>query len=149
MKIAKKNIIRVALSILLMVIFCPSANAGSSQKFEFLLRFFDLNEAAFAYHRHCVSTKQETINQTFLKTLEYVADELFAEAKKDEPRMDPEYIKTKILERRSNLQYRLDLENMKNGCRTPETEMAKAHYEEFSRYNRREISRFIDKKTGG
>lgn len=55
MKTGKKNITRIVLSILLMTAFCPSANAGSSQKFEFLLRFFDLNEAAFAYHRHCLS----------------------------------------------------------------------------------------------
>lgn len=145
MKTGRKNIIRIALSILLMTAFCPSASASSSQKFEFLLRFFDLNEAAFAYHRHCLS-RSENINETFLEMLEYVADELFAEAKKDDPGMDTEYIKTKILERRYNLQYRLDHENMKNGCYTPATEMAKAHYEEFSHYNSQKISAFIQKQ---
>lgn len=107
-----------------------------------------MNEAAFAYHRHCLRTSEE-INTTFLKTLEFVADELFAQAKKDDPGISPEYIKTKLLERRYNLQYRLDHENMKEGCHTPATDMAKAHYEEFSRYNKKEIRNFIDKHTGG
>lgn len=75
-----------------MMAFCLSANAGNSKRFEFLLRFLDLNRAAFAYHRHCLS-RTENINETFLRTLEFVADELFAEAKRDDPRMEAEYIK--------------------------------------------------------
>lgn len=61
--------------------------------------------------------------------------------------MDPEYIKNKILERRYNIQFKLDHENMKYGCHTPAIEAAKVHYEEFSRYDRREISRFIEEQA--
>ena len=63
--------------------------------------------------------------------------------------MGPEQIKAKILERRYHIQYRLDHAHMKEGCYSPSAESAKAHYEEFSRYNTKEISRFIDEKTGG
>ncbi len=74
METGKKSIIRITLTVLLMMAFCSSASADSSKKFEFLLRFFDLNEAAFAYHRHCLN-RTENINETFLRTLEFVADE--------------------------------------------------------------------------
>lgn len=141
MKGGKKNIIRIALISLFTVAFCPSASAGIITKYELLLRFFDMNEADFAYQRHCLNNSKG-INKKFIETLDYVADELLAEATKENPSIDPEYIKAKILERRYNLQYKLDHENMMNGCNTSATDMAKAHYEEFSRYNRQEIHEF-------
>ena len=115
--IPKKNKrIRTLLILILVIFFYPAAtNAFSNQKFDFLLRFFDMNEAAFAYHRHCLS-QTESINATFLKTFEMVADELFAEARKNEPNIDPKYIKAKILERRYNAQYKLDHANIREGC---------------------------------
>lgn len=115
MKTGKKKIMRMALSILLMAAFCPLAHAAPQKRMDFLLYFFDMNEAAFAYHRHCLS-RSGGINETFLRTLEFVADELFTEAKKEDPKTNPEYIKTKILERRYNIQYKLDHANMKEGC---------------------------------
>lgn len=122
------------------------ASAAPNRKVDFLLHFFDMNEMAFAYHRHCLSPEQG-INEVFLTTLNYVANELFAEAQRDQPNTDPKYIQTKILERRYNLQYRLDNQSIKNGCNTAQTEMAKAHYEEFSHYSVREVQKFIDENT--
>ena len=107
-----------------------------------------MNESAFAYHRHCLS-RTDGINETFLRTLEFVADELFAEAKKNEPKANPEYIKTKILERRYNIQYRLDHANMKEGCYSQASITAKEHYQEFSNYNTSQIRKFIDEQTSG
>lgn len=122
------------------------ASAAPNRKFDFLLHFFDMNEMAFAYHRHCLSPTQG-INDVFLTTFNYVANELFAEAQKDKPNTSPQYIQTKILERRYNLQYRLDYQNIKNGCNTAEANMAKSHYEEFSRYSILELQKFINEKT--
>lgn len=79
--------------------------------------------------------------------MEYVADELFAEAIRDNPGIKPEQIKAKILERRYNLQYRFDNANMKEGCASQDSELARAHYTEFSRFNQAEISHFIDVQT--
>ena len=144
---SQKAIMRMLSVLLLIMAFCPSASAGSSKKFEFLLHFFDMNEMAFAYHRHCLS-RTENINETFLKALEFVADELFEEAKKDDPGINPEYIKNKLLERRYNIQYRLDYNNMKEGCYSKASMVAKEHYQEFSNYNKSEIREFIDEQTG-
>lgn len=107
-----------------------------------------MNEAALAYHRHCLS-RTEKINKTFLSTLEFVADELLAQAEKDDPQMDLDYIKGKILQRRYNIQYKLDYTHMKDGCSSTAINMAKTHYQEFSRYNRQEISQFINDSTDG
>lgn len=84
MKIRKKSIIRVIYAAAFIIIFSPSANASSNNKLAKLLYFFDMNEMAFAYHRHCLSTSGE-ISPAFLKTLDFVANELFAEAKKSSP----------------------------------------------------------------
>ncbi len=144
----KKHIICLMLVVFLVGVFCPAANARSSKEFVFLLRFFDLNEQAYAYHRHCLS-QTERINATFLRTLELVADELFAEGRKVDPNVDPERIKAKILERRYNLQYEFDRANMKEGCSAKYKQGSQAHYEEFSRYSEEEILRFVDEQTGG
>ena len=97
---------------MLIMMFCSVAHASQNKKYDFLLRFFDFNEAAFAYHRHCLSVS-DAINPKFLRTLELVADALFDEMQKEHPRMKPEYIKAKILERRYNIQYKLDHANIK------------------------------------
>jgi len=141
-----KTVTRTLLILLLIVVFSPFANAAPKKRIDFLLYFFDMNEMAFAYHRHCLS-RSDNINETFLRTLELVADELFAEAKKNEPKTDPEYIKTKILERRYNLQYRLDNANIKEGCYSQASIAAKKHYQEFNNYKKSEIRKFIDEQT--
>ncbi len=104
----------LTLTLLLIVAFCPVVYADSDKKFRFLLHFFDQNEAAFAYHRHCLSP-DKNINDTFLGTLTFVADELLAEVVKSAPNRDPEHIKAKILERRYNIQYKLDHAHMEVG----------------------------------
>jgi hypothetical protein len=71
----------------------------------------------------------------------------FTEAIRDNPGIKPEQIKAKILERRYNLQYRLDNANMKEGCSSKDSQLAKTHYVEFSRFDNGEIIRFIDEKT--
>ncbi len=143
----KRAYIRISLLLILVLFFYPAiTNAAPSTKIDFLIRFYDMNESAFAHHRHCLSTK-EPINPTFLKTLEFVADELFAESKKDNPKINPEYIKNKILERRYNIQYRLDHANMKEGCYSQASLVAKEHYQEFSNYNTSQIRKFIDEQT--
>ena len=145
----KRVFIRILLALIMVLVFYPATtNAAPPTKFDFLMRFYDMNEASFAYHRHCLS-QAEAINPTFLKTLEFVADELFAESKKDNPKMKPEYIKTKILERRYNIQYRLDHANMKEGCYSQASLTAKEHYQEFSNYKISDIRKFIDEKTAG
>jgi len=138
-------IMRTLLTLLLIVTFCPFVHAAPQKRTDFLLYFFDMNESAFAYHRHCLS-QAEGINETFLRTLEFVADELFAEVKKSEPKIDPEYIKTKILERRYNIQYRLDHINIKEGCYSKAAMIAREQYQEFSNHKKSEILKFIDEQ---
>lgn len=124
----------------------PVTHADSNKRFDFLMRFNDLNETAFAYHRHCLRNTG-SINEKFMSTFDFVADELLDEGIKTTPHMAPEHVVQKILDRRSSIQYQLDRTNMKEGCNTQATEMAKAHYEEFSRYTRSEIRKFIKEKT--
>ncbi len=144
--IKKCHPLRFVFTLLLMVAFCPPAYADNDTKLRFLVHFFDLNESAYAYHRHCLSPNEQ-LNETFLKTLTFVADELLDETVKNSPQKHPEYIKNKILERRSNIQYKLDNAHVKLGCNSPAIEEAKVHYEEFSRYSTSEISDFIDEQT--
>lgn len=148
-KLQKRVIIRISLVLLMVLVFCPvTVNAAPRSKVYFLLRFFDMNEEGFAYHRHCVSTT-EAINAKFLKTLEVVANELFAESKKENPKTSPKHIKNQILSRRDKIQYNLDLANMKDGCYSQASLRAKEHYQEFSHYNKAAILKFINEKTQG
>lgn len=112
------------------------------------MRLFDLNEAAFAYHRHCLSTSQN-ISPQFMEVLDFVANELFAEARNESPGLDPRYIRSKILERRYRIQYKLDSDHIKEGCHSAATDMAQSHYEAFSNYSRQDIEGFIERETGG
>ncbi len=139
---------RTLLTLLFITVLCPAAYADNGDKFNFLLHFNDQNEEAFAYHLHCLGP-QENLNETFLKTFRFVADELLTETIKRSPRVKPEYIKNKILKRRSDIQYKLDLVYMKISCSSPALAEAKAHYKEFSRYSTADISHFIDKQTKG
>lgn len=149
MDVTERVLIRILLTLLLIVAFCPVAVAASpNKKFDFLLRFNDLNEVAFAYHRHCLSSTSD-INEKFLRTLEFVADQLYAEAQIKEPGMNSEYIKEQLLQRRYNIQYKLDHANAKEGCNSATSSVAKTHYEEFSRYTEPEVRKFIDEKTAG
>lgn len=139
--------IRIVLMIIgLMLAFTPTAHAEHSKRFDFLLRFYDFNEASYAYYRHCLSSS-ESINPNFLKTVDLVANELLAEAGREDPRRNPEDIKKLILERRYSLQFKLDTVNVEKGCATRETQVAKNHYQEFSRYKPSEIHKFINEKS--
>ena len=147
MTLQKRAIIHIlSIFFLALVCFPVTALAAPEKKLDFLVRFFDLNERAFAYHRHCLSQK-EVINPDFLRTLELVADGLLAESKIDSPNLKLEYIRARILERRYHIQYRLDRANMSDRCYSEEALKSKAHYLEFSRYNKPEIRKFIDKET--
>lgn len=105
-----------------------------------------MNEAAYAYHRHCLGADGE-INRKFLSAMEFVADELYDEGVKTNPSVKPEQIKTKILERRYALQYKLDNTNLRKGCESKDSKMALAHYNEFSRFDRAQIGDFIAEQT--
>lgn len=126
--------------------FSQVASASPNRKLDFLLHFFDLNEAAFAYQRQC-QAESEGINETFLRNLEFVADELFAAAVQKDPQISPDQIKERILERRSTLQYKLDHFYMSNDCSSAGAKTAQAHYEEFSRFNKSEVSKFINARV--
>ncbi len=145
MRVTEGFVIRILLALLLIAAFCPVAAAAPNKKIDFLLRFYDLNEAAFAYHRHCLSS--EVIDAKFLSALEFVADELFSELQKNEPDLKPEYLKNRILERRYDIQYALDRANIKDGCYSAASMGAKQHYQEFSHYKQSEIRQFIDEET--
>ncbi|MGB4107028.1 MAG: hypothetical protein WBK55_04460 [Alphaproteobacteria bacterium] len=124
----------------------PVAAALPDKKMNFLIRFFDMNEAAFAYHRHCVGPKP-VIDRSFVKTMKLVADELLAKAIVDNPQAKPEEIKSTIMERRYDLQYKLDTASMQDGCNSRDALIAKAHYEEFSRFDVNQINLFIEEQT--
>jgi hypothetical protein len=111
-----------------------------------LFRFFDYNEAAFAYKRHCLPSS-EPINSKFQKTMDFVANELLHEGEKDNPNFKPEYVKKIIMERRDTMQYDLDIMSMKEGCASESAKTAKEHYEEFSKYDISEIRKFIEEQT--
>lgn len=110
------------------------------------MRFYDMNEGAFAYHRHCLGSTG-AINPTFLKMFEFVADEFLTESIKDNPNMKPEKIQSKILERRYKIQYGLDRANMRDGCSSMASMRSKDHYQNFSNYTLSEIRAFIDEST--
>ncbi len=111
-----------------------------------MLRFFDMNEMAFAYHRHCLSD-DGGLNAKFLSTMEFVADALYDESLKTNPSIRPDYIKKKILERRYNIQYKLDKDNLQNGCQSGDSQTALAHYNEFSHFSRAQIGDLITERT--
>ena len=134
------------MTLLLIAAFSPVSSAASNKKFNFLLRFFDMNEMAFAYHRHCMGG-DGGINAKFLSTMEFVADALYDESLKTNPSIRPDYIKKKILERRYNIQYKLDKDNLRNGCQSGDSQTALAHYNEFSRFSRAQIGDFIVERT--
>lgn len=73
---------------------------------------------------------------------------LLKEAAAENPRVAPDYIKQEILKRRSDLQYRLDLQRMKSGCNTPNVQRAKAHYDEISSHSVANIAKLINDRTG-
>ncbi|GJL85254.1 MAG: hypothetical protein DHS20C02_10290 [Micavibrio sp.] len=105
-----------------------------------------MNEAAFAYYRHCES-QSGAIDKKFMVALELVANELFDQTKTDNPRRNPEHIKAKILERRHNIQYSLDHAHKTEGCSSKGAKTAQTHYIEFSRYDQHAIRAFIYRKT--
>ncbi len=124
----------------------PAQKEVNTPRLDFLFRFFDYNEAAFAYKRHCLPTS-EPINKKFQSTMDFVANELLREGERDNPNFKPEYVKNIIMERRNRLQYDLDTMSMKEGCASESAQTARAHYEEFSKYDLPEIRKFIDEQT--
>ena len=137
------------LTLLFITAICPAALAeNNNQKFQFLLYFYDRNEEAFSYQLHCLS-HEEGLNEKFLSTLRFVADELLAETIKLSPKKSPEYIRDKIIKRRYNIQHELDRVYVNLGCDSDSLDGIRNHYKEFSRYDQAEISRYIDEQTVG
>ncbi|NCT40570.1 MAG: hypothetical protein GW778_02775 [Alphaproteobacteria bacterium] len=79
--------------------------------------------------------------------MEYVADAFLDESVKDNPSMQPQYIQNQILQRRYEIQYRLDNANINEGCYSKASLAAKTHYQEFSRYSLSDIRAFIDQNS--
>ena len=138
---------RLLLILILTLAFCPIAQAEPKEKSNFLVNFFDINEAAFAYHRHCLNSENSGINVNFIRTSELVADALFADAVRKAPQADAQHIKAKILERRYNIQYKLDHVHMKEGCHSSSVKAARDHYEKFSKLNINEVKKYIEEQT--
>ena len=78
----EKTLIRALLIFFLIVASSPLANAAPKKRIDLLLYFFDMNEAAFAYHRHCLSTKKN-LNEIFTAKEHY---QEFSNYKKSEIR---------------------------------------------------------------
>jgi len=121
--------------------------ASSNKKLDFLTWFFDLNEEAFAYHRHCLGSFR-SIDPMFLKTLDVVANELFIEIVKQNPDTSRDFLKSMMLKRRATIQSQLDFVSHQQGCSTREVNQARVHYNEFSQYTEKEILNFIAQRTG-
>ena len=132
--------------VVLFMLFIPQVNAASTQRVQYLLHLFDMNEAAFAYHRHCVGPN-EKINSKFLRGLEFVADELYEAVQEDEPEMSTEFIKSRIMERRYSIQYSFDRAHIQGGCGSREYAKAKPHYEDFSTFSVSEIRKIVRRET--
>lgn len=139
---------RIVLTILMAFALAPIAHASDSPRLKFLLMFFEMNEAAFAYHRHCLSTGG-AIDETFLKSRDLVFQELLQEALADNPTMSPNYVRAKTMERQYNLQYRLDWANKNDGCYSKNAFIAKEHYQKLSNLEQAEILQYIDQQTKG
>ncbi len=148
MNFLRTGITRILCTLILSIMFCfpiRAENKKPPEKLSFLVGFFDLNERAFAYHKHCLP--DIAINQTFLKTLEIVADELFSETLKDDPGFKPNYVKKNILRRRYEIQSELNKNYDQNGCFTEEAAEAKRHYEEYSKYTEDQIRELIQEQN--
>lgn len=136
------SITKILICVVLFMLFVVQANAASSPRVQYLLHLFDLNEAAFAYHRHCIG-QSEKLNSKFLRGMEVVADELYEAVLEDEPKMSTEFIKSRIIERRYSIQYRYDQAHIQYGCVATQYAKAREHYEEFSNLNISEIRKII------
>ncbi len=123
-----------------------TATAQSGKKFIFLLDLFDHNEAALAYHRHCLSSL-ESVDQSFMRTLAFVENALLEQGIKDNPSISSQDIRDQIMERRYNIQYSLDHAHSKDGCGAAHVVLAQKHYEMFSRYDHADIAAYIAGKS--
>ncbi len=120
--------------------------ATSKQRLNLLYQFFELNEAGYAYHRHCLSSS-EGINDTFSETRDFVVKELIAEAVNQQLHANKESAGRKMLELQYELQYKLDRANMADGCYSKNSMVAREHYQEFSHMDKAEILMFIDQQA--
>jgi len=147
-ELKKRVSIKILLALLAMMVFCPTTAYAviPLSRIQFLLHFFDLNEAAYADHRHCVS-ETEAINDRFMKTVDFITDELLIEVQKEDPRRNEEFLRSRILERRYDLQYKLDLAHMNEGCSSPSSKQAQVHYNDFSRYSSSDVRQIIKERT--
>jgi len=71
------------------------------------MKLNDLNERAFAYHKHCLNDT-EPMNEVFLENFEQVANMLLDESMNMFRQQRPEDIVRQILERRASMQNALD-----------------------------------------
>jgi hypothetical protein len=147
---------RLSLFLLLLVmggVFAAPAIAAADaaqkeDRFHFLARFFDLNETAFAYHRHCIS-KDRLPDPVFMENLDYVANALMQEMVSEFPDKKPAQHRANIMGRRYMIQQRLDGFYYENKCDSDHALTSAAHYEQFRAIDSVAVQKFILEKTGG
>jgi len=110
----------------------------SKENFNVLMKLNDLNERAFAYHKHCLKNT-EPMNEVFLANFEQAANMLFDESMNMFRQRRPEDIVRKILERRNSMQNTLDKIYRADGCQSSEAKTAQEHYSTFSQLGKEKV----------
>lgn len=109
---------------------------------EALLDFFDQNERAIAYHKHCVSAKHMPPIQ-FLDNANYVTVELQQALKDAYPDKTREEIEQGLLDRAAYLQRKNSQEFYSYGCEERWGQAAKAHYDMMNRIDTEFVKAYI------
>ena len=111
-------------------------------QFNNLLELHDRSERAFMYHHFCLS--DQAINENFMKNFKLTSDLLLDEAI-DKMKMPPQMVVPQILNRRKLFQQQLSNHYHTSGCQSEEAEIAKAHYDAFSKFNEKQVKSLVEK----
>lgn len=144
---------RLRFMMTLLILLVPAQSAAQEvlvpvpakeSRFESIVKLYDMNEMALAYHRHCV-TRNALPTPKFMNNTKVITAALSGELRKQFPDKTQEEIDQEIFRRSDAIQKRMDRHFLKIGCQSEGLQKARKHYSIFGRMDEETVTSFISK----
>lgn len=117
-----------------LILFLGSPVFAASARLERINTLFEMNEAGFAWVQHCTDYRSMlSQNPHYTANAQVVMVALTKQLAADQPGFTAEYAQGVVLQRRDQIGEAFAAFYKENGCRSPQAQAAKQHFEQSSK----------------
>ena len=117
-----------------LIVFLSSPVYAGSARLQRINTLFEMNEAGFAWVQHCSDYRTTlTQNPHYMANAQVVMAALVKQLAADQPGFTMDYAHNVILQRRDQIGEAFAAFYEQNGCRSPQAQAARQHFEQSSK----------------